>query len=318
MSTRSLCVSIALVLALILAGGWWILRPGEAINETWPHHHLLRDLDYTGQGEPRQCLDLYLPRRLCIRPSPVVVFLHAGGWESGGKESADILLPHLIAGTDFAGASLNYRLTTTHRWPAQLADCRAALAWIRANSTRHHLDPDRIVVVGVSAGAHLAAWLGLERGARPLVAGVIAFAGGYDFLSWDARLSVHDPENPSGIIPKLLGGVLSQNHAAAISASPVFHVSREAVPMLLIHGDADLLVSRQQTLEMHATLLAAGASSHLITGINAGHFFLNGPLIQAMRDFIHWRTDSEGAPPPLHQEVPSWEPFQMPGSKTAS
>ena len=113
------------------------------------------DLSYG--PDPAHRLDLYLP---AARPAPVVVFLHGGGWSHGDKFPCPAAP---LAAAGFAVASVNYRLTTVARFPAQLDDVRRAVTWLGDHAADYGLTADRIGVWGVSAGGHLAALLGNER-----------------------------------------------------------------------------------------------------------------------------------------------------------
>ncbi|MEQ1842980.1 MAG: alpha/beta hydrolase fold domain-containing protein, partial [Verrucomicrobiales bacterium] len=98
-------------------------------------------LDYTGAGNPRQMLDLYLPRnRVGKEPLPLVIWIHGGAWRSGSKENAR-LLGEIVATGEFVGASINYRLSAEAIWPAQIHDCKAAIRWLKAHAADHGCDP---------------------------------------------------------------------------------------------------------------------------------------------------------------------------------
>ena len=131
---------------------------------------LIRDLDYGGDGNPRQSLDLLLPkdREETVRPLPLVVFIHGGAWRGGSKEGGIGRLGPLVATGQYAAASINYRLTGEASWPAQIHDCKAAIRWLRGHAGEYGLDPDRIGVMGSSAGGHLVAMLGTSGGVTEL------------------------------------------------------------------------------------------------------------------------------------------------------
>ena len=120
-----------------------------------------KDIPYAGTKNPAQTLDLLLPKTpKGDKPLPVVVNIHGGAFKMGDKAMGLGEIVPLVAGGDYAGVTINYRLSGEALWPAQIHDCKAAIRWVRANAAKYHLDPDRIGVIGGSAGGHLVAMLG--------------------------------------------------------------------------------------------------------------------------------------------------------------
>ncbi|MGB1707229.1 MAG: alpha/beta hydrolase fold domain-containing protein, partial [Rubripirellula sp.] len=129
---------------------------------------VLRDVEYATVDGHKLLLDLYRPplekandqtQIRSGRAIPCVVFVHGGGWKGGDKKSAKQNAAWLVD-HGFAVVSINYRLTDIAQWPAQINDCYEAVRWVRRNSQKYGIDPDRIGVFGTSAGAHLAALMG--------------------------------------------------------------------------------------------------------------------------------------------------------------
>ena len=120
---------------------------------------------YVDGGGPQQQLDLYIPTE--GKNMPLVVYVHGGGLEHGDK-AGDILntgnLQLLWEG--YAMASINYRLAPAAIWPAQIQDCKAAIRWLKAHAHQYGYDPNRIAVIGESAGGHLVAMLGTTSGSK--------------------------------------------------------------------------------------------------------------------------------------------------------
>jgi acetyl esterase/lipase len=112
-----------------------------------------RDLIYKRVNGAVLTLDLYCPEKVSDR-LPVIVWIHGGGWRSGRKERCPAVA---LVQDGFAVASIDYRLTRTAPFPAQIEDCKAAVRWLRANAAKYNLDADRVGVWGMSAGGHLAA-----------------------------------------------------------------------------------------------------------------------------------------------------------------
>jgi acetyl esterase/lipase len=116
----------------------------------------MRTLTYAARAGGDLLLDLYLPPNPVRRPTPVIVFLHGGGW-SGGTRTTGPDFQRYFAQDGFAMAALEYRLTPSITFPANVGDVRTAVRWLKANAAAQGLDPDRICLWGTSAGGHLAA-----------------------------------------------------------------------------------------------------------------------------------------------------------------
>ena len=241
------------------------------------------DLDYVGGGNPRQTLDLYLPEGKSKSALPVIFWIHGGAWAKGSKDGAGMALRAAQSG-DCAVVSINYRLTNEVGWPAQLHDCKAALRWVRAHAKEYHLDPEKIVVWGASAGGHLVSMLGTTQddklldgnlgkhsGVSTKVAGVINFFGPADFIVMNdqgSKMNHDDAASPEG---KLLGGKVSDLPEKARQASPFHQVSKDDAPFLTVHGTKDPLVPYVQGKDFDASLDQAGVPSILLTVEGGGH-----------------------------------------------
>jgi acetyl esterase/lipase len=241
----------------------------------------LLDLPYG--PDPAHRLDLYLPTT-ATGPAPVVLFLHGGGWSHGDKSPCPA---ERLTDLGFAVASANYRLTPTAPFPAQVHDAKAAVRWLRANGGEHGLDPQRIGVWGVSAGAHLAALLGTTAGlAEPEgnvgphldqssdVQAVCDWFGPTDLAHFDddaraAGLAVK-PQWPL-LIAAFLGGVADHRSPLVPLANPVRTASPAAPPFLIQHGDRDEWVPVGQSQRLADALAAAGVPHTFTIVPGAGH-----------------------------------------------
>lgn len=129
-----------------------------AVQETKPVE--VRTLTYASRAGTDLVLDLYVPPTPVRRPAPVIVFLHGGGW-SGGTRTTGPDFKRYFAQDGFAIASIEYRLTPSVTFPANVEDVRTAVRWLKANATAQGIDGERICLWGTSAGGHLAAVAGL-------------------------------------------------------------------------------------------------------------------------------------------------------------
>jgi len=264
---------------------------------------VLRDIPYAGTTNPRQMLDLILPKtRAGDRPLPVIAWIHGGAWRAGSKSGGVGRLARYVAGGRFAGVSIAYRLTGEKIWPAQIHDCKAAIRWVRANAGKHKLNADRIAVWGSSAGGHLVAMLGTSGGVKDLegdvgphkgvssrVACVLDWFGPTDFCQMDAHAApgarmVHDaPGSPESI---LVGGPIQENKDKVARANPVTYVTKDDPPFLIAHGTADPLVPCHQSELLVAALRKAGCEVTFIKMIGAGHGFRSTELDRRVALFL--------------------------------
>lgn len=274
-----------------------------------PDLRLIPDLDYSGKNNPRQKLDLYLPKTASTKPLPLVVYIHGGGWLEGQKEDASPLYPLLKSG-NFAGAAIAYRLTKEAVWPAQIHDCKAALRWIAAHASEYGIDSQRVALYGISAGGHLVSLLGTSVGVSELdgdvgtkgpsvgIRCILNFCGPVNFLTIPGKGSIIDTEDLKSPVGRLFGGPMSHHLDTARIASPVTYATPDDPPFLHIHGTKDDLVPVDQAREFDATLEKVGVKSTLLLGEGAPHVFFSADLIRKMQTFLtrHLADGSEDVP----------------------
>ena len=241
---------------------------------------ILRDWTYaTCDGKSLQ-LDLYLPETY-HQPLPIIIWLHGGGWIFGSRGGCPVAS---LAQRGYAVASVSYRLssiTSPVEFPAQLHDCKAAVRWLRHNAWRFGCDGERIGVLGVSSGAHLAALLGTtdddqdlegllgETGPSSRVQAVVALFPPTDLLALEQ--SNPDHWRVKLVALGLLDGRPSERPRLARSASPALHAGPTSSPFLIFHGLDDTLVPVDQSKRLHAALSTAGASSRLMVYDHLSH-----------------------------------------------
>ena len=221
--------------------------------------HFVRTQDVAYGGEARQRLDVYRPRA-ARRGAPVVVFLYGGRWQSGSKDEYR-LLGDALTRRGFVAVVPEYRLYPQVRFPAWVQDAALAVRWARDNAALHGGDPDHLVVVGHSAGAHTAALLALnERWLREAgvpagaVRGFAALAGPVDTVWTDADVQA------------LMGPA-----AGWPATYPATHVDGTEPPLLLLHGAGDRTVSPGSSLRLAARIRERGGCARAITYPGVGH-----------------------------------------------
>lgn len=180
-----------------------------------------RELSYG--SDPKQRLDLLVPAN--AKRAPLLLFIHGGGWSIGDKRSGAGVKTAHFTGQGWAFASANYRLVPQATVEQQAADIAAAIAWARANAAANGLDPDRIVLMGHSAGAHLVALVGtdpryLAAAAVPIgaVKGVVLLDGaGYDIAGQMAR--------PGNLVAGMYDAAFGKDVARQKALSPTLHAA---------------------------------------------------------------------------------------------
>jgi acetyl esterase/lipase len=198
-------------------------------------------------------------------PYPLIIYIHGGAWLSGDKNAFPSF--KLLQG-GYATASINYRLTDKAIFPAQIEDCKRAVAWLRSNASLLKVDPNRFGVWGASAGGHLVALLGTTNDAKSppwatppgtsaRVQAVCDWCGPSDLLTMAEQ---SDPRhNVMGAVAKLLGGPPSERQGLAKEASPTTYATKGCPPFLIMHGDKDDLVPILQSKELCDALKKKGA-----------------------------------------------------------
>ena len=219
-----------------------------------------KDIEYGRVGETSLKLDLFSPKTL-DSPSPALLFIHGGGWKSGQRQDYRVYTTH-FASLGYVTATMSYRLGPKGHFPAPIEDANCAVRWIRANAVRLHVDPDRIVVLGGSAGGHIALMVayasdrpefqgnGGNSGVSSRVAAVVNFYGPVDLTTPFAQAS--------GLVKTFLSGkTFTEAPELYRAASPLFYLGSNAPPTLTFHGTLDDIVpiDQAETLELRLSAL---------------------------------------------------------------
>ncbi|HKB10773.1 MAG TPA: alpha/beta hydrolase [Vicinamibacterales bacterium] len=214
-------------------------------------------------------------------PTPVVIFIHGGGWVQGTKEGSMIrgVLPYVAMG--YSVVNVEYRLANVSLAPAAIEDCRCALRWVIAHAKDYNLDVNRIVVAGESAGGHLALTTGMIPASagfdrmcftttEPRVAAIVDFFGITDIADLlDGPNKKPFPES----WPYTVQWLGNQPNRAEIAkaAAPLTYVRAGVPPTIAIHGDADPLVPYAHSTRLLDGLQKAGVAHELVTIPGGGH-----------------------------------------------
>jgi acetyl esterase/lipase len=235
---------------------------------------------------PRQKLDVYQPIR-SGPPAPVIVFFYGGGWRAGSR--AD----YRFVGQGFASDGYvvvvpDYRLYPEVRFPGFVEDAAAAVAWVQKHIAAEGGDPERIILAGHSAGAHIASMLHADRrfldqagfrrppdGASGLAA-TIGMAGPYDYKPEGRYRAILDAE------------------AAGRPVMPMPFVEGKEPPLLLLHGESDGTVYLTNTQALAQKTREKGGQAD-VRVYPLGH----GPLVAALAQPLRWLG-------PVHDDILAW------------
>ena len=254
MDRRALLATLPLLAACTPSlGAFDALAPRDA-----GARRVARDVAY-GEG-PRRRLDVYAPTQR-DGSAPVIVFIYGGSWDSGDKDDYEFL-GAALASRGFVTVLPDYRLVPEVRFPGFIEDCAAAVRWVSDHVGEHGGDPERIVLVGHSAGAYNAIMLALAgdylRGAgvdARSIRGAVGLAGPYDFLPFD----VDATRNAFRQAPD------------ALLTQPVRFARADAPPLLLLWGEDDTTVGPRNLESLARVQRAAGGNVETKTYPNVTH-----------------------------------------------
>jgi len=241
---------------------------------------------------PRQQLDVYRPRR--GERAPMVVFFYGGSWQNGARDLYAFLGASLAA-QGIVAVVPDYTLYPEARFPRFLEDAARAVAFARTHAAAWGGDPDRLVLMGHSAGAHIAAmlafypqWLaaaGLD--AHHDIAGLIGLAGPYDFLPIESR-----------VLQTIFGG------PRRAETQPISFVSGKEAPALLVTAQRDALVEPGNAKRFAARIREMGGRVEERSYGRVNHFTLIGAFAPGLRflapvlrdvDAFVWRVTARSA-----------------------
>lgn len=296
---------VVLLLVLLFGGGARMIVAGGAkslnmadrlLGQGDGARLLLADQPY-GAG-PRQSLDIWIPDNAKEGDLlPVIVFFYGGGWDSGERGSYGFA-GRALARQGFVVVIPDYRLVPKAHWPDFIEDSAAAVAWTHEHIAKLGGDPDRIGLMGHSAGAYNAAMLALDpqwlRAAKSdpaIIRGVAGLAGPYDFL----------PLEKGGRGDRAMGKV------KPIEKTQPIHFARgDAPPLWLATGDEDDTVRPRNSQNLAAAIEKAGGPVTLRIYPGMGHtgivmalaapFHNKGPVLEEATDFLRGVTGRRIAP----------------------
>ena len=257
----------------------WFLLLGLSAGVTATEYRFdrTRDIVYKEIDGKKLRLNAFVPKG--DGPFPAVLVVHGGAWRAGSRTQLTMYAKSL-ARRGFSCFSIDYRLASKHKSPAQIEDCRDAVRWIRQHAASYRSDPGRIGAIGYSAGGQLVSLLattGLSKADDPKGVGTIitaAVAGG-------APTDFRSTRENSRMFSYWLGGSRSDKPEVYHAASPAAFADKDDAPIFFYNGSADMFVPVKThpaagyagPTALHAALKKAGVETdmHIIKG--AGHLF---------------------------------------------
>jgi acetyl esterase/lipase len=230
------------------------------------------NIAYGEDSERAHLLDVLMP--VGVKNPPLTIHFHGGGWQQFGKYLFDC---EFLASAGFAVISANYHYAQEAPFPAQYEDVQSVVRFAKNHALEYGWDASRIGVWGISAGAYLAALLGINREAARMtepsaqVQAAVCICPPTDLTDANDWKFTYAHEDG---FSNLLGAHAATRPDLAEVASPVFGISSHAAPFLIIHGDQDELVPVHQAQVLHDTLEQHGIKSRLEI-IRGGSHFIN-------------------------------------------
>lgn len=263
--------------------------PFKEVDPSQFKNHYL-DVPYA-QESPRQTLDLWLPNE-GQGPFPLIIFVHGGGWVSGNKRETTMPGVFKFPSQGYALACVEYRLVPDVRWPEPLEDVRAAIRFLRAHAEEYRLNPDKVAIMGNSAGGHLSNMVAALAG-RPLFQGpqhgnldqsdavqcLISVYSPTDLYQVDLCERTEQQDQINATAGNVLRGDtgergMSKPHnqlmgvccrdfpGIAACASPITYVDGNFPPAYYLQGVKDIVVPYTQSVAMVRTINDACGEGH--------------------------------------------------------
>ena len=233
-------------------------------------------MDVAYGSNPEQKMDIYLPAGRATDFTKTMILIHGGAWSSGDKsdfnqyvDSLKRRMPH------YAIFNINYRLSAggNNVFPAQEMDVKSAIEFIYNKRSDYRIS-DKFVLLGASAGAHLALLQGYKYNSpmKPLV--VVDFFGPTDMT--DLYNNPASPLIPATTIAMIVGATPTSNAALYQSSSPINFVNTQSPKTIILHGGLDPLVRVQQSTSLRDKLQQMGVTHEYVYYPNEGHSWV-GP-----------------------------------------
>jgi acetyl esterase/lipase len=235
---------------------------------------------------PENVLDIVQSPAPALKNRPGVIVIHGGGWIEGDKARMLDRFCIPLVQHDFVVANVEYRLAKAASAPAAVNDVLQAAQWFYNHAGRYKVDPRQILVLGSSAGGHLALMVGMlpvsaDLGPVIKIAAIINFFGISDVA--EQLEGPHSAPYAAEWIPEQAGRM-----DLARRLSPITYVRKGLPPILSIHGDADQTVPYDQSVRLTKALKEAGDDTELITVTGGQHGFQPEEMSKIWPQIFKW------------------------------
>src|SRR6185503_1913901 len=224
----------------------------------------------------QQKMDVYLPADRSKENTKVIIMIHGGGWNSGDKADFNAYVDSLKRREPtYAIFNVNYRLANAPDiFPAQEQDVKAAVEFIY-NKRSEYAISDKFVLIGASAGAHLALLQAYKYSSPVKAKAVVDFFGPADLIEMYTN-----PSSP--LVPLLLNAVTgaspTTNNTIYTQSGPINFVTAQSPPTIVLHGGADIVVSVSQSVLLNAKLATSGVTRQYVYYPAEGHGWIGANL----------------------------------------
>ena len=253
----------------------------NSVKEKHASAQAFKDVSYGKDSAQR--MDIYLPEGRTMDSTKAIVLIHGGGWNSGSKTDFASYIDTLKKRMpDYAIFNINYRLFNgNHLFPTQENDVRSALEFIADNAIEYQINKNKIVLLGASAGAHLAL-LQAYKYKDPKISAVIDFFGPTDLTAMYQR-----PWHPlvNYALKMITGTTPAQNAELYFQSSPINFIQAHSAPTLILHGGNDPIVNVSQSKALQSKLEKAGVVHDLVV-YNRQYHGWHGPTLTHSFDRI--------------------------------
>ena len=233
-----------------------------------------------------QKMDIYLPANRSDANTKVFVMIHGGAWTAGDKSDFNSTIPSIQSGLgNYAIINVNYRLAvppSTNLWPTQINDINTAFDYIIANANYYHFNPNKIVVMGASAGAHLGMLKAYKYNTNNRIKTVVDYFGPTDM----ADLYNFQVGLQKQLFELFMGGTPTSVPMVYTNASPLFAVTSSSPPTTIFHGTADNVVPLSQSTRLKTALQTASVLYQYTEYAGDGHGFNTTNSLDAYNKFI--------------------------------
>ncbi|WP_099188935.1 alpha/beta hydrolase [Tepidibacter mesophilus] len=259
--------------------------------------NVLEDITYKSVDGQELKLDIYMANSISNEKKPAIVYVHGGFWAFGNKKAEipyfkDLI--NILNNKGFTFISIDYRLANKNiKFPEPVKDVKDAIRWIRKNAVNYNIDENKIGICGNSAGGHLALLEGLTEDSMYLgnedlknisskVNFIISFFGPTD-------LSLVKGKKYTATTKNFIGGTIDDMREIYVNASPMHYLSENTPPILLIHGEKDIIVPISQSQALYNKAKSLGVDIEFVCVKNASHGLIStvGEINPSLNDITN-------------------------------